>query len=109
NSDPMVMNKINTWIFRDNTDIVNTWMRGQMDVKTVIQQCATATNLCPIMMEETLIQGCRNMTYISSETLPLIKTLRQQGLRIVLATDNMDVFADHTVPHMGLTGIFDDM
>jgi beta-phosphoglucomutase-like phosphatase (HAD superfamily) len=49
------------------------------------------------------------MTFADPETPRLVAQLRRRGVRVVIATDNMDSFSRFTVPALGLSEMFDDI
>ena len=53
--------------------------------------------------------SCENMEFDSDAFLPKIERLRSKGVKVVVATDNFDVFCDYSVPSLRLRELFDDV
>ena len=49
------------------------------------------------------------MEFDSDAFLPKIERLRSKGVKVVVATDNFDVFCDYSVPSLRLRELFDDV
>ena len=58
---------------------------------------------------QTLQASCQQMRLVSDAIPDLMTRLRTYGLRIVIATDNMDTFHRWTVPSLRLHTLFDDI
>lgn len=101
-------NNISTYLFRDNKDLVNDWMRGLMSDRDVVEKIASHFNYSPEILLEDLAKSCRNMRLVSDEILHLVQKLRENGTICVIATDNMDTFMKYTVPALRLGKYFDD-
>ena len=66
-------------------------------------------SLDPDFLWTELKKSCRAMSFIHDNTLELIQDIRNKGIKVVLATDNMDVFESYTVPALDLQKYFDDI
>lgn len=107
-SDEDTLNALQTALFIDNKAILKDWMHGKIsknDVITLMHQ--SNPNYSETFILNIMQHSCRNMHFDSPLFLPLIKKLRQNGKRVVIATDNMDTFSDFTVPALKLNEIFD--
>jgi FMN phosphatase YigB (HAD superfamily) len=107
--EPEKLDHLNTWLFKGNSSLVADWMRGKASSQDILTKLSHVLDIPVNTLTESLITSCYQMTYISNTILPLIQKVRNSGIKVVLATDNMDVFSKHTVPHMKLENIFDDL
>lgn len=94
-------------IFGAPSDDLHAWMRGERSAEQVVAQVAATVGVDPVLALEGLAESCRNMRLISDEILPKVASLRAQGIRVGIATDNMDTFTRWTVPALGMDRLFD--
>lgn len=99
--------KIQPILFSDQSNIILPWMRGQLTSEEVVDQISDKTGTPKDLIMSELIYSCKNLEFISENSLDLIKSLRKAGLKVVIATDNMDTFMRWTVPSLKLRNIFD--
>ena len=85
------------------------WMRGQMTSEDVVAQVCKELRFEPEIMLKELVLSCQNMRLMSENTLNLVTSIRSRGIKVVIATDNMDTFQWWTVPSLGLNHYFDDI
>lgn len=95
--------------FADASRLIAPWMRGELAAEEVLRIVAAEIDACEELLMSELIASCRAMRFIDPEAPALIKELRSQGKRVVLATDNMDTFGRWTVPSLRLERMFDDI
>lgn len=96
-------------LFVELGSILKPWMRGDLDAEAVCSLVAAHSGVDRHVVLEGLEQSCRNARLVSPEVSDLVRDLRCRGTRVVIATDNMDVFTRWTVPALGLREIFDDI
>ena len=101
--------KIERWLFKKNPQIINLWMRGEEDVKSILSAMEQDTSLPENYLLNELEKSCKSMEFIFHECLEIISLIRSKGIKVVLATDNMDVFNQYTVPALNLQNHFDDI
>jgi FMN phosphatase YigB (HAD superfamily) len=101
--------RIADFVFAENQSLVNSWMKGDCDHKYVAKMISEKFGYPLDTVLSDLIESCRRMKIISPEVLPLVKRLREKGIKCVIATDNMDTFAEFTVPALKLNDHFDDI
>lgn len=97
------------WLFVDNKDLINPWMRGTITVDEIIRRMSEDTLIDRSLIHDELELSCKNMSLCSPDLENLIKDLRSQGITVVIATDNMDTFRKYTVPALKLNKLFDDI
>lgn len=83
------------------------WLRGQFTSEEVIADICQGTDFEPTLVLQELIVSCRRMALVA-ETIPAyVANLRAKGIRVVIATDNVDTFHRWTVPSLRLYDMFD--
>ncbi len=101
-----IHDKIETSLF-GNLKIADSWMRGEFLTENVIEKLAEDTKLGYEMLLTEFVKSCESMKFISDDTDKLVLKLRKKGVKVFIATDNMDSFTRWTVPAMKLDKIFD--
>jgi FMN phosphatase YigB (HAD superfamily) len=105
---PEVFSIIQTTLFQGNmSPYLDPWMRGVHDSEAVIAQLAKATGLTERMLYYEFIHAAKTMQLVSHDVLDQVAKLRQQGIKVVIATDNMDSFNRWTAPILQLNEHFD--
>lgn len=87
--------------------ILNDWMRGLRTYSNVLNYISNATAIPYDNLASELRYSAENMKFIDVNSVAIIQALRDAGMRVVIATDNMDTFNDWTVPALGLELMFD--
>ncbi|MGN6483282.1 MAG: HAD family hydrolase, partial [Thermomicrobiales bacterium] len=87
--------------------LVGHWMRGEMAAEDVIAVVAPMAGIDPDLALDGLAEHCASMPMVSAEVLPRVAQLRASGVRVGIATGNMDTFSRWTVPALGLDAVFD--
>lgn len=82
------------------------WMRGKVNKNDILQRMADE-EMSFDEIGRLLKYGAATMKFDNEAFIPLIQRLRQKGLKVVIATDNTDVFCDYTVPGLKLHRYFD--
>jgi beta-phosphoglucomutase-like phosphatase (HAD superfamily) len=94
-------------LFLDQPNVIRSWMRGMHSTENIVQIVAKITSLSPHFVLKELITSCQSMQLIDPALAPLVQSLRRQGIRVVIATDNMDTFLRWTAPALNLQQLFD--
>jgi FMN phosphatase YigB (HAD superfamily) len=89
--------------------LIEPWVRGALTSEEVVQLVAHDANVAYDIALNELITSCQGMVLVASEVLNLVASLREQGTKVVIATDNMDTFCRWTAPSLGLDQHFDDI
>jgi FMN phosphatase YigB (HAD superfamily) len=84
-------------------------MRGTVTSEQIIGRVAQNANLSYDTVYAEFVRSCQSMKFVAPEVPLLVAALRGRGVRVVIATDNMDSFGRFTVPAMGLSGMFDEV
>lgn len=85
------------------------WMIGAKSYSDIVDYTSGVTGIPYGDLEQELQYSAKNMQFIDKDVLRLIQQLRAGGVKVVIATDNMDTFSKWTVPAMELTSLFDDI
>jgi FMN phosphatase YigB (HAD superfamily) len=102
-----VFEPIQQVLLAESSDVINRWMRGQLTSETVVRHLGEALHCNPDILLKELIVSCQNMRLMSESSLNLISELRKTGVKVVIATDNMDTFHRWTIPSLRLANHFD--
>lgn len=97
------------FLFVENDTLVQQWMKGEINEEKIIQIISEKFGYPKEVLREDLAESCRSMTFVSNEILPLIDMIRKEGVKCVIATDNMDIFSKYVVPALKLHDYFDDV
>ncbi|HLW00673.1 MAG TPA: hypothetical protein VKT82_18595 [Ktedonobacterales bacterium] len=85
------------------------WMRGKLTSEGVLAGVCRGTDVDLAFALQTLQDSCRQMRFVADVIPDAVAALRAKGLRVVIATDNMDTFPRWTVPSLRLRALFDDI
>jgi len=86
--------------------IIQEWMRGLRSFKNVLQYIHDRTGIPINQLASELQYSSENMKFIDSNVLNKIQTIRANGSKVVIATDNMDVFRYWTIDSLKLYDFF---
>ena len=89
--------------------LINPWMRGVKTSEEVINEIAADSKLDYDLIFREFVTSCQKMELVSNEVKKLIKFFRNNGTKMVIATDNMDSFSRWTVPSLKLKNLFDNI
>jgi FMN phosphatase YigB (HAD superfamily) len=98
-----------SFLFEESKEVVVSWMRGDISTADVMSLGADRFGLNKSILCKELENSCRTMKFISPDIPKQIKKIQQKGIKVVIATDNMDTFNNWTVPSLSLEEIFDDI
>lgn len=88
-------------------DLHQRWMLGWATAEDVCSLAAGGLGLAAADLLADLEHSCYRMEFDDPGSADALRAVREQGIKVVLATDNMDAFARWTVPALHLSGIFD--
>lgn len=107
-SNPMHLNNIQNSLFGKLDHLVKPWMRGEYTTEYIVQKLAEETGLDYEHLLKEFILSCQTMK-IDPEVLSVIQQLRKKGIKVVIATDNMDALDRWTRSSLKLNENFDDI
>lgn len=93
--------------FKTSPDILAQWMRGEYTSEDIVQRISKDIDISPDELLTGLRESCEQMRLFNMQILPAVKSLRQDGVKVVIATDNMDTFLRWTAPALNLARYFD--
>jgi FMN phosphatase YigB (HAD superfamily) len=98
--------RVRSFVF-SRGELVQQWMRGATATEDVCTLVARGLGLGVQDLLADLEHSCRRFEFDDSASVEALQTIRDRGIKVVLATDNMDAFSRWTVPALDLTSIFD--
>jgi len=100
--------RVESYVF-SRAELTRQWMLETVAAEDVCTSAAGSLGLAVADLLADLEHSCRSMEFDDPASLDVLRAIREQGTRVVLATDNMDTFYRWTVPALHLRGIFDDI
>ena len=85
------------------------WMRVEYVTEQIVQRVADHTKIDYLTLLTEFILSCEHMRFVSEEVPDLITKIRNKGVKVVIATDNMDSFDRWTAPAMKIHKLFDEI
>jgi FMN phosphatase YigB (HAD superfamily) len=105
---PARWQRVQRSLFGDR-NLVTDWMRGRYTAEEIVGILATGDNLSFDGWAAELERSCREMQLADASIPKLLIALRSIGVKVVIATDNMDTFGRFTVPSLSLLELVDDV
>jgi FMN phosphatase YigB (HAD superfamily) len=106
-ADPTLHATVRSALFDANVHMLVPWMLGRLTTEQVLACVAATAGLRYDWVLSEFIVGCECMAFVSPEVPRLVAQIRQAGVRVLIATDNMDAFTRWTVPALNLRALFD--
>ena len=94
---------------REGKTLLTQWMIGHKSFNDVVRYVADATDIRHTDLMKELKYSAEHMNFFDPDVITLIGDLRDKGVKVVIATDNMDTFSKWTVPALKLRSFFDDI
>ncbi len=98
---------IERWLFVDNRHKINPWMKGEITTNHIVTDMERDTKIKKSLILKELKYSCETMTYSVKGVDTIISRIRKKGIKVVVATDNMDTFSRYTAPALKLAEVFD--
>ena len=95
------------WFDAASQPFLDEWLTGGRTCDHFVEAMSGLFVLSQAEVEAELMEGFRHWTLLEPETKPLLAALRQKGVRVVLATENVDACIRWAVPDLGLDDAFD--
>lgn len=96
------------WLFEKNSHFINPWMRGDKTSREICQIISKENKLDEAIVYKELQESCKKMEFCSPKITGLITKIKKKGIKVIIATDNMDTFREFTIKGMRLNILFDD-
>jgi FMN phosphatase YigB (HAD superfamily) len=100
------LHSITRYLF-SQPELITQWMKGFLVSEHIAAEVAQVLRLDARNVQNELQYSCEAMTLYDPTVIASIQKLRKQGIKIILATDNMDTFERWTVPALKLNAMFD--
>jgi len=101
-------NKLEDFLLKKNSHLINDWMLGKYNSEEICQKISEAMGLNYETVFNELVISASNMVFVDFRVPEVLKKIRKKGMKLVVATDNMDTFRRFTIPGMKLYDLFDD-
>ncbi len=98
--------RVGNYVF-SQAELLRLWMLGAMAAEDVCVQAGRTLGLAAADLLGDLEHSCRNMEFHDRASVGALRAIRRRGIKVVLATDNMDTLPRWTAPALRLRGIFD--
>lgn len=98
--------RVERYVF-GRAELLRRWMVGEVSAEDVCALAAGRLGLAAADLLADLEDSCRRMEFDDPASVEALQAIRARGIKVVLATDNMDTFPRWTVPALHLGGIFD--
>lgn len=108
-SDKKLFEKINKTLFSELRHLIKPWMKGEINSECVVKDVSEKSGIEYKVVFDEFVRGCEQMEYVTESCLNKIQRIKDKGIKVVIATDNMDSFLRWTVPAMRLDLIFDEI
>ena len=95
-------------LFQDHRSLVVDWLKGIVTEDDIIKQISDQ-NITPPLIKKAINQGCDLVDFYDPCVIDKINILKNNGYKVVLATNIMDTFTLKVVPRLGLKSIFDEI
>lgn len=107
NKDKELFYKIEQTLFGELKSLIKPWMKGEITTEEIIKKISIQVNLDYQTIFDEFVKSCQTMSFVDNKCLKLIEQIRRNGIKVMIATDNMDSFLRWTVPTLKLDSIFD--
>jgi FMN phosphatase YigB (HAD superfamily) len=87
--------------------LIDPWMRGKYTAEAIVETLSKKIDADPAKLFQELVISCQNMVLVSPQVPELVTKLKEKGLKVIAATDNMDTFVRFTSPSLKLEELFD--
>jgi FMN phosphatase YigB (HAD superfamily) len=96
-------------LFGQSDGMLEQWMRGGLTTEQAIELLAVRTTIDPSELIQNLEISCKQMQFFDPRLPELLNQARAAGIKVVIATDNMDTFSRWTTSALGLDRFCDDI
>ena len=97
---------IESCIFGSNNEgRVDKWMRAELTMDDINRLISQETGIDFVLLTVTFLADVSQME-IEMRHIPIVEALKQNGVRVGMITNNMDVFDKVTRPRLNLDGLF---
>ncbi len=101
--------KVQQQLFINNRHLLDPWMRGEYSSEEIIRKISSLVNINYQTLLGGLTKSSQQMKFVDKGVPSLIREIRRNGVKVIVASDNMDTFPRWTVPALKLPQLFDDI
>ena len=101
-----LFNKIENCLFTKNAHLINPWMKGEFNSEKLVAKISGELTIDFKFVFNEFVKGCEIMKFVSTQIPQLVKSIQSKGMKVYIATHNMDSFNRWTVPAMKLDKLF---
>lgn len=103
-----IFDSIINCIFVKNRYLLGSWMKGELNTQAIIAKINSETGIDKKYLERELAISVRNMKFVHPEIPKIIGLIRNKNIKVVLASDNMDIF-QYAINKLRLNLLFDEL
>jgi FMN phosphatase YigB (HAD superfamily) len=93
-------------ILWNNKYLVKSWMKNEISYEDVHLILSSKTNIAKEYYDKILIQSIKEFEW-NWDLINLFQKYRQQGIKVIMTTDNTDVFSTIAIPYNNFNKYFD--
>lgn len=108
NDDPKLYEKINNFVFGESKYLCNSWMCNEISSRDMNKILSDRFEVDENYLEKMSVESGKGLL-LNWDLINIYQKQRKKGLKVVITTDNMDVFSLYTVPFNNLNDYFDDI
>lgn len=107
--DKILSNDIQNFLFKSNRKfLISSWMSGEINYKDINAIIANRFDFDYSYLEKQLINSAKKLK-LNWNLIETYQKHRKNGVKVVLTTDNMDIFSLYTVKENNLNVYFDNI
>lgn len=95
------------WFDAASQPFLDDWLTGSRVCEDFVGLMSDRLDLSRSVIEAELMEGFRHWSLLEPGTKPLLAALRDGGVKVVLATENVDACIRWAIPALGLDDSFD--
>jgi FMN phosphatase YigB (HAD superfamily) len=96
-------------LFEEQNQVFEGWLVGNINSERVMEILAQHTGIPYELIWDEFVVGFQHQSLVSEDIYDFIRDLRMSGVKVAIATDNMDCFNRWCVPALKLDEHFDDI
>jgi FMN phosphatase YigB (HAD superfamily) len=104
-NDPKIVDRIEKIIWGSRY-LIKSWMINEISYEEINLILSSKTNIGKEYFNKILIQSIKEIEW-NWELIDLYQKYRQQGIKVIMTTDNMDIFTEITIPYNNFNKYFD--
>ena len=98
---------VQTEVFGQNSNgTVDKWMRAELTMTDVNKLISQKTGIDFDLLTKSFVEDVAQMV-IEMRHIPIVEQLKQNGVKVGMITNNMDIFSTITAPRLHLLDLFD--